>query len=154
FQNYNGQQVAGYLDHSLKQSRGVGLLVHYSETHDNDRLAKKGSAWSLLRNRLCGLTCSSGGFGFTCGVEWLATEKIDVHGNADMAWGNSTNLVAELAHLNRLLTEHPCFFDGAQLSRLSSVSSAVFALRRQSQDGKDVVLVLVNTDVDTAQPLE
>ena len=40
-------QVAGYLDHSIEQSERVGLLVHYSETHDNDRLAKQGRAWSL-----------------------------------------------------------------------------------------------------------
>src|SRR5262249_60835910 len=39
FQNYSGVQVAGYLDHSIKQSDRVGLLVHYSETHDNERLA-------------------------------------------------------------------------------------------------------------------
>jgi hypothetical protein len=34
-----------------------------------------------MRNRLCALTSPSGGFGFTCGVEWLAAEKIKVHGN-------------------------------------------------------------------------
>ncbi|MEP6664692.1 MAG: alpha-amylase family glycosyl hydrolase, partial [Verrucomicrobiota bacterium] len=67
FQNYSGREVATYLDYSLRQSERVGVYVHYSETHDNDRLAKKGRAWSLLRNRLCGLTSVSGGFGFTCG---------------------------------------------------------------------------------------
>ena len=64
--------------------------VHYSETHDNDRLApRKAAPWSLLRNRLCALTSVSGGFGFTCGVEWLATEKIHVHGSTGLAWGNA-----------------------------------------------------------------
>jgi starch synthase (maltosyl-transferring) len=44
FQEYSGAQVAGYLDHAHRQSRRVGLLVHYSETHDNGRLARKGRA--------------------------------------------------------------------------------------------------------------
>ena len=124
FQNYSARQVAGYLDHSFAQSQRVGLLVHYSETHDNERLAARGRAWSLLRNRLCALASVSGGFGFTCGVEWLATEKIDVHGCTGMAWDNPDNLVPELARLNQLLAEHPCFFDGAKLTRLSPAGFA------------------------------
>jgi starch synthase (maltosyl-transferring) len=154
FQNYSGPQVAGYLDHSFKQSQRVGVLVHYSETHDNERLAAKSRAWSLLRNRLCALTSVSGGFGFTCGVEWLATEKIKVHGSTGMAWNNSNSLVPELAQLNRLLATHPCFFDGARLTRLSSATSPVYALCRQSLEGADVLLVLVNTDPERANNVE
>jgi len=30
----------------------VGLLVNYSETHDNERLSARGPEWSRLRNRL------------------------------------------------------------------------------------------------------
>ncbi len=153
FQNYSAIQVSSYLDHSLNQSRRVGLLAHYSETHDNDRLATRGRAWSLLRNRLCGLASVSGGFGFTCGVEWLATEKIRVHGSAGLAWENRDNIVPELARLNRLLAHHPCFFDGAKLTRLSPPDSPVYALLRESAEGKDVVLVLVNTDVENANTL-
>lgn len=153
FQNYSPRQVSGYLDHSLKQSARVGVLVHYSETHDNDRLAARDRAWSLLRNQLCALASVNGGFGFTCGVEWLATEKIKVHGSTGMNWDNKDNLVPELAKLNRLLVEHPCFFDGAKLTRLSATDSAVYALRRESQEGKDVILILVNTDVERAQTL-
>jgi predicted glycogen debranching enzyme len=153
FQNYSGLQVSGYLDHSLRQSARAGLLIHYSETHDNERLAAKGKNWSLLRNHLCALTSVSGGFGFTCGVEWLATEKILVHGSTGMAWDNSENVVAELAKLGQLLAEHPCFFDGARLTRLSSPESSVYALLRQSLEGKDVVLVLINTDMERANDL-
>ena len=80
FQNYSGRQVADYLDYANRQSARVGTYVHYSETHDNNRLAARGRAWALLRNRLCALTSASGGFGFTCGVEWLAAERILVHG--------------------------------------------------------------------------
>jgi starch synthase (maltosyl-transferring) len=153
FQNYSALQVAGYLDHSLKQSRHVGMLVHYSETHDNDRLAARGRVWSLLRNRLCALAGVNGGFGFACGVEWLATEKIQVHGCTGLAWDNPENLVPELARLNELLNEHPCFFDGATVTRLSPAASPMLVLLRQSEEGKDVVLVILNTDQEKAHPL-
>jgi predicted glycogen debranching enzyme len=153
FQNYSGRQIAGYLDYANRQSSRVGTYLHYSETHDNDRLAARGRAWSLLRNRLCALTSASGGFGFTGGVEWLATEKIKVHGCAGLAWDNPDNIVSELAQLNRLLADHPCFFDGAKLTRLSAPDSPVYALLRESAEGKDSVLVMVNTDVEKANSL-
>ena len=153
FQNYSNVQVSGYLDHALKQSSRVGTLVHYSETHDNARLAAKGRAWSLLRNRLCALASLSGGFGFTGGVEWLATEKIRVHGCSGLNWNSKDNIVQELAALNRLLAEHPCFFDGAKLTRLSPSNSEVFALLRESEEGKDAVLVLVNLDTDKVRSI-
>ncbi len=147
FQNYSGPEVAGYLEKNLNPEHRPGLLVHYSETHDNERLAARGRAWSLLRNRLCALASMSGGFGFTCGVEWLATEKIDVHGQTGLAWGSKDNLVPELARLNTLLADHPCFFDGAKLNRLSPLDSPIYALSRESEEEEDVVLVLVNNDV-------
>jgi len=154
FQNYSGPEVARYLDYSLRQSECVGLYAHYSETHDNDRLAKRGRAWSLLRNRLCALTSASGAFGFTCGVEWLASEKIKVHGSTGLAWGNQQNIVPELARLNQLIADHPCFADGAKLTRLSGDDSPVYALLRESAEGQDCVLVLVNTDVERGHSLE
>ena len=174
FQNYSGREVANYLDYALRQSRHMGLYVHYSETHDNNRLAAWKSdegrvtsdvsgtppvtrhsspaipnrAWSLLRNRLCALASVSGGFGFTCGVEWLAAEKINVHDCAGLSWGSRDNIVSELAKLNQLLADHPCFFDGARLTRVSPPDSPIYALFRESAEGKDSVLVLVNCDVE------
>ncbi len=175
FQNYSGKDVATYLDYANRQHERIGSYVHYSETHDNSRLAAHGApvsdparfdkpeqqragsetgapvqnrAWSLLRNRLCALTSPSGGFGFTCGVEWLATEKIRVHGSTGLNWDSRENIVPELAQLNRLISDHPCFFDGAKLTRLSAPGSPVYALLRESAEGKDSVLVLVNTDVE------
>ncbi|MGA2854354.1 MAG: amylo-alpha-1,6-glucosidase, partial [Verrucomicrobiota bacterium] len=148
FQNYSGRDVAWYLDYANRHSERVGNYVHYSETHDNDRLAKKGRAWSLLRNRLCALTSPSGGFGFTCGVEWLATEKILVHGCTGLNWDSADNIVPELARLNRLISDHPCFFDGAKLTRVSQPDSPIYALLRESAEGKDSVLILVNTDIE------
>ncbi len=153
FQNYSGGQVSRYLDYSLRQSERLGLYVHYSETHDNPRLAGNGRLWSLLRNRLCALASSCGGFGFTCGVEWLAAEKINVHSSRGMSWGASENIIPELARLSRLLATNPCFFDGAQVTRLSGLDSAVFALRRTSGEGLDAVLVLVNNDIQARQTI-
>ena len=154
FQNYSGSEVAHYLAHSFSQSQRAGLLVHYSETHDNERLARRGRAWSLLRNRLCALASVSGGFGYTCGVEWLAAEKIKVHGSTGMSWGAPENLVPELAKLSQLLSDHPCFFEGATVRRLSPPESSVCALCRESEGGEDAVLVLVNTAVDRPNTLQ
>jgi predicted glycogen debranching enzyme len=153
FQNFSRQEIANYLDYALKQSRRAGLYVHYSETHDNDRLARLGRNWSLLRNRLCALTSVSGGFGFTCGVEWLATEKINVHSSRGLAWGQEPNVVRELAQLNRLLAQHPCFFDNAAMTRLSAPDDHILALRRVSDEGLDQALVLVNTDPKMARSI-
>ena len=151
FQNFNGSQVSHYLDYAHRQSQRAGLYVHYSETHDNDRLAKRSRAWSLLRNRLSALTSVSGGFGFTGGVEWLAKEKIRVHGSSGMNWDAADNIVAELAELNRLLANHPCFFDNAKLQRVSPPESVVYALHRTSAEGLDQLVVLANTDADHEQ---
>ena len=153
FQNYSGKEVAWYLDYANRQNERIGSYVHYSETHDNSRLADKSRAWSLLRNRLCALTSPSGGFGFTCGVEWLATEKIRVHGNTGLNWDATENIVPELAQLNELISNHPCFFDGAKLTRLSAPDSPIYALLRESAEGKDSVLILVNTDVEKENSL-
>ncbi len=151
FQNYSGLQISGYLDHSNLQCKRVGLMVHISETHDNERLAARGRKWSLLRNRLCALASTSGGFGFNCGVEWQATEKVSVHGCTGLAWDNPDNLVPELQTLNRLLLDHPCFFDGASVQRLSDPGAPIYAFSRQSAQLQDSVVVLINTDLEKGQ---
>jgi predicted glycogen debranching enzyme len=170
FQNYSGREVAWYLDYANRQSATVGTYVHYSETHDNDRLAAKSDSppsaknatpitpkpnriWSLLRNRLCALASPSGGFGFTCGVEWLAREKIRVHGCTGLNWDGPDNIVPELARLNDLISNHPAFFDGAKLTRLSGPDAPVYALLRESAETKDAVLVIANTDALTTNTL-
>lgn len=154
FQNHDGAQVSGYLDHLAAQSQRIGLLVNYSETHDNARLAAQGRAWSLLRNRLCALTAPGGAFGFTAGVEWLACEKLEVHQARGMNWGAEPNLVDELARLNRLVADHPCFHADAALVRLSPPGSPLLALRRDSAgDPRESVLVLVNLDTVSKQSI-
>ena len=151
FQNYGAREVSGYLDHAIRQGGRMGPLVHYSETHDNERLAATSAAWSLQRNRLCALTSLSGAFGFTSGVEWLATERVEVHQARGLAWGAHQNLVEPLGRLNQLLSSHPCFFDGAELTRLSADDSPVLALRRRSWDRRDQCLVLVNLGMETRE---
>jgi glycogen debranching enzyme len=151
FQNHHPIEISHYLDHCLRQGEQSGLLVHYSETHDNLRLAGRGLAWSRLRNRLCALVGQNGGFGFTAGVEWLATEKVDVHEARDLAWGAEPNLIEDLAALNRLVSDHPCFFDGATVHRISSADASVLVLHRASAEGLDEVLVLVNLEAEQAQ---
>ncbi len=151
FQNYTGLEIASYLEYALGQSARLGLYVHYSETHDNDRLARRGRGWSLLRNRLCALTSVNGGFGFTNGVEWLAAERVNVHSSRGLSWGGPDNIVSELSRLNSLLREHPCFFDGAKLTRVTAPESSVFALLRESANGAMRVLVVVNNDTERAQ---
>ena len=156
FQNYSGADVAWYLDHSFRKSEESGLLVHYSETHDNDRLARRGRVWSLLRNRLCALASVSGGFGFTGGVEWLASEKIKVHGCTGLAWDSQQSIVPELAQLNLLVSNHPCFFEGAEITRITAKDSPVLGLRRVAaaasmaagQEVPDEVFVLANLDAE------
>lgn len=148
FQNYAPIQVSGYLDHSIAQSAKVGTLVHYSETHDNERLAAKGKAWSLVRNQLCALTSHNGAFGFTNGVEWLASERVNVHSARGLSWGNPENIVPELQVLNDLLCTHPTFFDGAKLTRLSPNDSQIYALKRESAQGSDTVIALINLSAE------
>jgi predicted glycogen debranching enzyme len=166
FQNFDGLPLSGYLDHTVRAAQATGTLVHYSETHDNSRLAARPTPagpetpsgtpnvlWSRHRNRLCALTSVNGGFAFTSGVEWLATEQINVHSARGLAWGSTPNLVGELARLNQLLSDHPCFFDGAKLSRLSIDGAPVYALHRQSACGADEVLVIANPDPANPQAI-
>jgi predicted glycogen debranching enzyme len=154
FQNETPERVSWYLDYSLRQSARLGIYANYSETHDNDRLAKKGRVWSLMRNRLCGLASVSGAYGYTCGVEWLADEKIEVHQSRGLAWNNPDNLVPELSRLASLLSSHPCFFDRAQIYRVSPPDSPVLALHRQSSDAANNVLALVNMDIAASRSID
>ena len=75
-----------------------------------------------------------------------------------MNWDGADNIVSELARLNRLISDHPCFFDGAILTRLSAPDSPVYALRRDAPlttvihpdlNKPDLLLVLVNLDENT-----
>ncbi len=152
FQNYDAQDVVPYDRHAIAQNRRIGVLVNYSETHDNDRLAARGRTWSLLRNRLCALTSHAGAFGFTAGVEWLADEKLLVHEARGLRWDNPENIVDELAGLNRLLCAHPCFREDARCYQHSSSDEAIYILERVGAGGERVVVV-ANLDAECHQQL-
>ncbi len=154
FQNYSARDISKYLDYAIDQSHRRGIWIHYSETHDNNRLAASGKKWSLFRNQLCALTSICGGFGFTCGVEWLASEKIAVHQRSGLAWGNPDNIIKELAKLNHLLSEHPCFFDGATLTRLTPLNSQIYCLRRDSAEKKNTLWILANPQMELSSQIE
>jgi predicted glycogen debranching enzyme len=154
FQCYEPRHVAEYLDHALSHSEQIGLLLHFSETHDNDRLARRGARWSALRNRLCALASVSGGFGFSAGVEWLCSEKLEVWDARTLCWGAEPNLVAELGRLDRLLAGHPCFYDGARVERRSGLDSPVLALERSAREDAERCLVLVNLDPEREHAIE
>lgn len=173
FQNYDANAIRWYLDAAGVISRRSGPLVHFSETHDNtrlpcqpqawagtapepdtDRVSERGRRWSLLRNRLCALTSVAGGYAITNGVEWLATERVNVHSARGLAWGSADHLIPELAALNRLLRGHPAFRGDAVLTRVSGDASPVYALRRVPAGGADSLLILINPDLDQSQVLE
>ncbi|MFM7101212.1 MAG: glycogen debranching enzyme N-terminal domain-containing protein, partial [Verrucomicrobiota bacterium] len=164
FQNHGSHALRTYLEHHLRTSARSGTLVHYSETHDNARLAARGlpvdapltaegRRWSLHRNQLSALTSIGGGFGFTCGVEWCATEQVNVHSSRGLNWGHPGNLVPELARLNQLLADHPCFFADARVERLDPAGGEALLLRRRSADGRDSCLVVINPDFDAPASL-
>jgi predicted glycogen debranching enzyme len=148
FQCYEPRHVAEYMDHANRQSRRIGILTHYSETHDNERLAKRGASWSRVRNHLSALSSHAGNFAYTAGVEWLCTQKIDVHEARPLGFGQEPNLLAELSRLARLLREHPCFFDGAEVERLSEIDAPAIVLRRVSADAANECVVVINLELE------
>ncbi len=172
FQNYDLHTIPWYLDQAWAISTRSGPLVHFCETHDNVRLPSQPQAqidgttgftledepvperarrWALQRTQLSALTSVAGGYAITNGVEWLATEKVNVHSARGLAWGSPDHLIAEIATLNRLLQRHPAFRGDAQLTRLSPDATPVYALRRTAAEGSGSLLILVNTDLDRAQ---
>ncbi len=109
FQNYDRSQIEGYLPGAIEISRSQGIMLHYAETHDNNRMAAVSQCFSRMRTALCALCSQQGAFGFANGVEWYATEKINVHGASSLNWGDSANQVDEIRRLNSLLRVHPAF---------------------------------------------
>lgn len=145
FQNYSHQEISGYLDFALNFSKENGPLVNFAETHDNNRLAANGAPWARLRVALCALTAPAGCFGIANGVEWLATQRIDVHGAASLSWGNEENLVALLSQLNRLAATNPAFHANASIRRpLGSEGEAIGVLRVPRTPNAPALLVVVN----------
>ncbi len=55
FQNYDRGQIEDYLPEPMDISGSDGIMVHFAETHDNNRLAARSTAWARMRTALCAL---------------------------------------------------------------------------------------------------
>jgi predicted glycogen debranching enzyme len=151
FQNYSRQEIVDYLDYAQRVSGGKGVMVHYAETHDNDRLAKKGRIYTLMRLHLCAFSSFSGAWGFTNGVEWLATEKIDVHRNTALNWGSNDNLVKEITRINKILAENPAFWELGNLEIFNTNNDEVLGFVRSNKDHSNVVACMINLNTQESK---
>ena len=148
FQNYNRNEIESYLPLSSQISTEDGLMIHFAETHDNNRLAAASSAYSKTRTALCALVSDCGGFGFANGVEWFATEKINVHDACSLNWGSENNQVDFIQRLNVLLKFHPAFSAQTRLEMVQEGDGNYIALLRHHLPTDRRLLVLVNLDMN------
>ena len=146
FQVYDRDQFASYLPHCTQVSATRGLLTHFAETHDNDRLASRSQVHARMRTAVAALCSRQGAFGITCGVEWFSAHKIDVHGATPLNRGSAENQVQHIARLTAILDTHPAFHDGASARLVQSGGDNTLALLRRPPRDDDAVLVLVNLD--------
>ena len=140
FQTYDRGQFEWYLPGAIARSEKFGTLVHFAETHDNDRLAKGGETYARLRVQLAALLSWQGAWGIANGVEWFCKEKIDVHGKNDLNWGAKSNMVDLIAKLNSILATHPSFSGATHLEVVTRGDGNTLAVRR------DGILILANLD--------
>ncbi len=146
FQNFSREQVEAQVQHAMAVSAADGLMVHFAETHDNNRLAARSRSHAVMRTALSALFSNAGAFAFANGVEWFAAEKIDVHEARALNWNAAENQVAEIARLSRIMREHPAFYHGARLKLLPQGRGSVVALLRTARDAGRPLLAIVNLD--------
>ena len=146
FQTYDRGQFESYLPDAIRRSEKFGTLVHFAETHDNDRLAKGGPVYARLRVQLAALLSWQGAWGIANGVEWFCKEKIDVHGKNDLNWGADENMVGLISRLNRLLRTHPSFSGPGHLAVVTRGGGNTLAVVRRTVDDESALLVLANLD--------
>jgi len=144
FQTYDRRQFEQYLPAANARAERFGALVHFAETHDNDRLARGGQTYARLRVALAALMSHQGAWGITNGVEWFATEKIDVHGKNDLNWDAPANMVDLIAALNRLIANHPAFAGASHQELVQCGDGNFLAAVRTSSRGR--ILLLANLD--------
>ncbi len=141
FQTYDRAAFEWYLPSAIQRSERYGTLVHFAETHDNDRLAKSGEVYARLRVQLAALLSWQGAWGIANGVEWFCKEKIDVHGKNNLNWGAKDNMVELISKLNFILDTHPSFSGTNHLELITRGAGNTLAVVRN-----DGVLVLANLD--------
>jgi starch synthase (maltosyl-transferring) len=148
FQNYNQNQMEWYLEEFKRISMTKGPLVNFSETHDNNRLASVSKAFSRLRNGLTALFSDTGTYAITCGVEWFATEKIDVHRLTSLNWGDSHNQITYIKRLNNILKSHPTFTGDFTLTKMHNSHLNSIAYLRHSHQMDDKLAVIANLSAE------
>ncbi|RJP94665.1 MAG: glycogen debranching protein [Desulfobacteraceae bacterium] len=150
FQNYDRGQIESYLPQSDRISVEDGLMIHFAETHDNNRLAATSNEYAAMRTALCALVSQCGGFGFANGVEWFADQKIMVHDACSLNWKTQINQVDWIGRINRLLTRHPAFFDQARIQMIQQGEGNFLAILRHHPPSRKQVLVLINLDMNAS----
>ena len=151
FQNYSREEISRYLPTACDISESCGNMIHFAETHDNNRLASVSRQYAKMRTSLSALFSVCGGFGFANGVEWFATQKIDVHESSSLNWGDKINQVDHIAKLNLILKNHPTFFAHTRLSLIQKNQSECLVLLRHYQQQNKKLLVIVNLDCVNSQ---
>ena len=146
FQNYDRSQIENYLPEAIEISKGDGIMVHFAETHDNIRLAARSKVYAWMRTALCALCSQQGGFGFANGVEWYATEKINVHESPSLNWGATSNQVQHIRRLNTLLKAHPAFHEKTDLKLIQQGEENHIVLMRHHLPSGKKLLVVANLD--------
>jgi predicted glycogen debranching enzyme len=146
FQNYNRSQIEHYLPEAIDISSTDGIAVHFAETHDNNRLAQTSETYARMRTALCALLSPFGAFAFANGVEWLATQKINVHDACSLNWGAEPNQVEIIAQISKLMKTHPAFGPGVELSIISRGKGNFIALLRRHTLTDQRLVVVVNLD--------
>jgi hypothetical protein len=158
FQTYDRDHFEWYLPGAIERSEKYGTLVHFAETHDNDRLAKGGEIYAKLRVQLAALLSWQGAWGIANGVEWFAKEKIDVHGKNDLNWGASSNMVDLISKLNLILDTDPTFAGPCNLELATLGAGNTLAVVRKSADknfsNARKLLIVANLDCNNATRIE
>jgi len=146
FQNYDRSQIETYLPGAHEISVSDGITVHFAETHDNIRLAARSEVFARMRTALCALCSFQGGFGFANGVEWYASEKINVHGATSLNWGAGSNQVKHIRRLNTLLKIHPAFHDRTELKMIQQGDGNCIVMLRHHLPSRKKLLIVANLD--------
>ena len=153
FQNYSRSGIEYCLHTMLDSAARAGDLVNFAETHDNNRLAASGKRFARFRFQVCALLSVSGSFGFANGAEFLAAEKIDVHGDSALNYGAEDNLCALIGRLSELLTSHPAFTGNSRIELVTRSGGEALAVLRSDAGGASRVLVLLNPGNEKNQVL-
>ncbi|OGV42923.1 MAG: hypothetical protein A2X48_11050 [Lentisphaerae bacterium GWF2_49_21] len=148
FQNYTRQQIEGYIPYAQDISFTDGTMVHYAETHDNSRLAAVSPVYAQMRTALSALSSSNGAFGFANGLEWFATEKIDVHEASALNWGAQENQLPHIRRMNSILFCHSAFHNFARIKFVDSGNPKAVAFIRSDSSDQKKIFILVNLDCE------